>query len=398
MNKDNLYSLLRSFREQDIICYAYRETAFNVLSTGKVDSTLYFITDAEGSVLGEVLKAKDFTDVVVKSENVEAKLGNQNAKFKIVNGEQENIFKAITQPLTINSLILREGGELHDKCGGLQDINDKILRRTVDPILDKSAFCTMCFELTLKRGFKPDRSVKDEMKKMVTLPLQKKISFLFSIRAVVKSGHFNVGYLLNALGYDGLFTNTGNISREKRSQLDTALRKTEPDILILFLCYLAGFKGEQLKSVNNLLCPKESYDKISKFFKDGGDYADIKKTFSEKEQPIANSFAELLSLISGTEYVIKSTKSNLFKIFDADEGWVKQTPEKTKNAESQEVSEQTVEKTEQTAPDEMQGMVGGEIEEKYEVDDDGESQPMPGASGYGVRNPTDNVFVSKNSK
>ena len=398
MNKENLFSLFRSFREQDIICYAYRETAFHVLSTGKVDSTLYFITDAYGDVLEDVLKTKGFTDVVVKSENVEAKLGNQNVRFKPIGDEQENLFKAIAQPLTINSLLLRDDDDVYDTCGGLQDIKDKNLRRTDAPILDKSAFCTLCFELTLKRGFKPDKSVKDEMKKMVTLPLQKKISFLFSIRTLVKSGHFNVGYLLNALEYDGLFTNIGSISREKRSQLDTALRKTEPDILILFLCYLAGFKGEQLKSVNNLLCPRESYDKISKFFKDGGDYANIKKTFYEKELPIAKSFAELLSLISGNEYVIKGTKSNLLKIFDADEGWTRQIPEQAKNNESQEASEQTVEKTEQSEFDGMQDLFGGEIEENYEVDENDESQSMSGASAYGVRNPSDNVFVSKNTK
>lgn len=104
----------------------------------------------------------------------------------------------------------------------------------------------MCFELTLKRGFMPDKTVRDEMKKMVTLPLQKKVSFLFSMRSAIKSARFEVGYLLNTLEYDGLFTNAGTISREKKRQLDAALRKTEPDILILFLCYLRHMKAGKL--------------------------------------------------------------------------------------------------------------------------------------------------------
>lgn len=40
MNRNKLCELLKSFREEDIICYAYRETVFNILSTGKCDGTL----------------------------------------------------------------------------------------------------------------------------------------------------------------------------------------------------------------------------------------------------------------------------------------------------------------------------------------------------------------------
>ncbi len=395
MNKDNLLAMLHFFCENDAICYAYRETVFNVLSTGKVDSTIYLITDAAPDKVSEVLNVKECRDIIVGSNAVDAKLGNQNIKVILISGEQEELIKVISQPLTVNSLLLRDSGEVYDHYDGWQDIDNKTLRRTDAPIQDKTAFCSTCFELTLKRGFTPDKSVKDEMKKMVTLPLQKKISFLFSIRSVVKSARFNVGYLLNTLEYDGLFTNVGTISRDKKRKLDEALRKTEPDILILFLCYLAGFKGEQLKSVNNLLCPKESYDKISKFFKDGGKPDDIKKTFTDKEITIATSFAELLALLSGKEFAVSEPKSSLLRIFDANSIWkTKSTPAEDKGI-SQEVSERTVEKTEQTVVDEMQGMFGGEIEEDYEVENADEPQPVTGASVYGLRNPTDNVFVPK---
>lgn len=63
MNKDNLLALLRSFREQNIICYAYRETVFNALSTDKVDGTLHLITDAAAHTVSEALKANGFKDV-----------------------------------------------------------------------------------------------------------------------------------------------------------------------------------------------------------------------------------------------------------------------------------------------------------------------------------------------
>lgn len=398
MNKENLLALLRSFREQNIICYAYRETVFNVLSADKIDGILHLITDAAPHTVSEALKANGFKDVTESRDAVDAKLGDQSVKMKLVTGDQDKLFKIIAQPLTINSLLLRDSGEVYDRYEGLQDIYNKTLRRTNAPIQDKTSFCSMCFELTLKRGFMPDGAVRDEMKKMVTLPLQKKVSFLFSMRSVIKSARFDVGYLLNTLEYDGLFTNAGTISREKKRQLDAALRKTEPDILILFLCYLAGLKGEQLKSVNNLLCPKESYDKISKFFKDGSKTDDMKKIFSDKELTIAASFAELLALLTGVDFVINTPESSLFRTFDAESAWIAQSSDRVKTEKVQEAEERTAENTEQTGLDDMQGLFGGEIEESYEVEDDGEDIPMPAQSVYGLRNPTDNVFLSRKTK
>ena len=355
MNKENLLVLLRSFREQNIICYAYRETVFNVLSAGKIDGILHLITDAAPHTVSEALKANGFKDVTESRDAVDAKLGDQSVKMKLVTGDQDKLFKTIAQPLTINSLLLRDSGEVYDRYEGLQDIYHKTLRRTNAPIQDKTSFCSMCFELTLKRGFMPDKTVRDEMKKMVTLPLQKKVSFLFSMRSAIKSARFDVGYLLNTLEYDGLFTNAGTISREKKRQLDAALRKTEPDILILFLCYLAGLKGEQLKSVNNLLCPKESYDKISKFFKDGSKTDDMKKIFSDKELTIAASFAELLALLTGVDFVISTPESSLFRTFDAESAWITQSSDKVKTEKAQEAEERTAENTEQTGLEDMQG-------------------------------------------
>lgn len=398
MNKENLLALLRSFREQSIICYAYRETVFNVLSAGKTDGILHLITDAAPHTVSKALKANGFKDVTESRDAVDAKLGDQFVKMKLVTGDQDKLFKTIAQPLTINSLLLRDSGEVYDRYEGLQDIYNKTLRRTNAPIQDKTSFCSMCFELTLKRGFMPDEAVRDEMKKMVTLPLQKKVSFLFSMRSVIKSARFDVGYLLNTLEYDDLFTNAGTISREKKRQLDAALRKTEPDILILFLCYLAGLKGEQLKSVNNLLCPKESYDKISKFFKGGSKTDDIKKIFLDKELTIAASFTELLALLTGVDFVINTPESSLFRTFDAESAWIMQSSDIAKTEEVQEAEERTAENTEQTGLDDMQGLFGGEIEESYEVEDDGEDMPMSAQLVYGLRNPTDNVFLNRKTK
>lgn len=45
MKKSKLCELLKSFRDEDIICYAYRETVFHILNMGKCDGTIYLKTD-----------------------------------------------------------------------------------------------------------------------------------------------------------------------------------------------------------------------------------------------------------------------------------------------------------------------------------------------------------------
>lgn len=270
MNKSKLCELLKSFREEDIICYAYRETVFNILSTGKCDGTLYLITDVSANVMIEALTQRGFNDITRGGETIDAKFGQQIVKVRVVEGDADKLSKTISQPLTVCSLLLRDDGDVYDEFGGQKDITDKALRKTGVPIRDKNAFCSLCFELTLKRGYVPDAAVKDEMKKMVTLPLPKKIQLLMSVRNYLKSPHFNMEYILNALSYDGLFTSAGAVSNTKKSNLESIIRKADQTNITLLLCFLVGIKGEQLKSITNFDMRKESYEKICRFIKDEG--------------------------------------------------------------------------------------------------------------------------------
>ena len=259
MNKETLLELLSLLRQQGIICYTYRETAYHILSSGKVDSTLHLITDASANVVSNALKAGDFKNVTVNGENVDARWGKQSVRIKIISGGQEKLIKTITQPLTINSLLLRADGQVYDLYSALEDIHNRILRRTEAPIQDKGAFCTMCFEMTLKKGFTADKSVVSEMKKMVTLPLPQKVQLLQTVKNLIKSANYSISNLLNAFAYDGLFTNVGEISRDRRQQLDSVFRKAEPDSLMMLLCFMAGFWTDNIKPVVGLNFSKDMW-------------------------------------------------------------------------------------------------------------------------------------------
>lgn len=402
MNKSRICELLKFFREEDIICYAYRETVFNILSTGKCDGTLYLITDVSANVMIDALTQRGFTDITRGGENIDAKLGQQNVKVRVVDGDTDKLSKTISQPLTVCSMLLRDDGDIYDEFGGQKDIEEKILRKTGVPIKDKNAFCSFCFDLTLKRGYVPDAAVKDEMKKMVTLQLPKKIQLMMSVRNYLKSPHFNMEYILNTLSYDGLFTSAGAVSKAKRSDLDSLVRKADQANITLLLCYLVGIKGEQLKSITNFDMRKESYEKICRFIKDGEtvDMLAIRNRFSDAEVNGLLFVAEFIALLAGNDFVVKEARSNLFRTFDKSDFWkkvlgaeMKSEPVKPK----QEALDQTVENTEQDAVGEPEDMFGGVEEEGYEVEDSDEEWPghVADNSGLNLRNSGENHYIKK---
>lgn len=402
MNRNKLCELLKSFREEDIICYAYRETVFNILSTGKCDGTLYLITDVSANVMIDALTKRGFTDITRGGENIDAKLGGQTVKVRVVEGDIEKLSKTISQPLTVCSLLLRDDGDVYDEFGGQKDIKEKLLRKTGIPIRDKNAFCSLCFELTLKRGYVPDEAVKDEMKKMVTLPLPKKIQLMMSVRSCIKSQHFNMDYILNVLSYDGLFTSAGAISKDKKSELDSLVRKTDQANITLLLCYLVGIKGEQLKSITNFDLRKESYEKICRFVKDGEtvDMLAIRNRFSDAEVSGLLFLCEFMALLSGNEFIVKEARSNLFRSFDKSDFWKKilGTDENNESVkETQEGVERMVENTERDATEEPADMFGGVEEEGYEVEDEDEKWLglVGDTSGLNLRNSGENHFIKK---
>ena len=398
MNRNKLCELLKSFREEDIICYACRETVFRIVSMGSCEGTLYLITDVSANVMTEVLAQRGFTDITQGDENITAKLGGRPVKVYIVECEAENLSKTISQPLTVYSMLLRDDGYVYDEFDGQKDIKNKILRKTGIPIKDKDAFCTQCFDLTLKRGFVPDTAVRDEMKKMVTLPPAKKIQFMMSVRNCIKNQRFNTEYILNTLSYDGLFTSAGKVSKEKKAELDSLIRKTPLMNVTLLLCYLVGIKGEQLKSVPGFDMRKESYEKICRFVKDGEtvDMSAVRKRFSDDEVSGLLFLCEFMALLSGNEFVVKEERSNLFRTFDKSEFWknilgteTKPEPVKTVHKQAEEASEES------TA--EPEDMFGGLEEEGYEEEDADEEWPgMVGdAAGLNLRNQGENHYIKK---
>lgn len=402
MNKSRICELLKFFREKDIICYAYRETAFSILATGKCDGTLYLLTDVSANVIIDAMTERGFIDITRGGENIDAKYGQQNVKVRVVEGDTDKLSKTISQPLTVCSLLLRDDGDVYDEFGGQKDIEEKLLRKTGVPIRDKNAFCSLCFDLTLKRGYVPDAAVKDEMKKMVTLQLPKKIQLMMSVRNYLKSPHFNMEYILNTLSYDGLFTSAGTVSKAKRSELDFLVRKADQANITLLLCYLVGIKGEQLKSITNFDMRKESYEKICRFIKDGEtvDMLAIRNRFSDAEVNGLLFVAEFVALLAGNDFVVKEARSNLFRTFDKSDFWKKVlgSEPKTESVKAvQEELEQTVDNTEQNASEEPEDMFGGVEEEGYEVEDSDEEWPghIADNSGLSLRNPSENHYLKK---
>lgn len=402
MNKSRICELLKFFREKDIICYAYRDTVFSILATGKCDGTLYLLTDVSANVIIDAMTERGFTDITRGGEIIDAKCGQQNVKLRIVEGDTEKLSKTISQPLTVCSLLLRDDGYVYDEFGGQRDIKDKILRKTGIPIRDKNAFCSLCFELTLKRGYVPDVAVKDEMKKMVTLPLTKKIQLMMSVRGYLKNPNFNTEYILNALSYDGLFTSAGTVSKSKKTALDELLHKAEQANITLLLCYLVGIKGEQLKSITNFEMRKESYEKICRFIKDGEtvDMLAIRNRFSDSEVSGLLFVSEFMALLAGNEFVVKEARSNLFRTFDKSDFWKKILDSEPETKTTQTVKsepEQTAKTTDQELSEEPEEMFGGVEEEGYEVEDSDDTWNGHTAdtSGLNLRNSGENHYIKK---
>jgi len=288
------------------------------------------------------------------------------------------------------SLMMRDDGDIYDEHGGCSDIHDRKLRRTGAPIVDKNAFCSFCFETTLKKGFIPDDDVREEMKKMVTLPLPKKISLLLSVRNVIKSGRFDVNNVLSVLGYSGLFTNVGDISNANKGKLGEALRKCDISDMVLILCYFAGIKGEQLKSVPNTNGQKATYEKVCAFIKDGEtlDMTVIKNRFTESETKTLLAFAEITTLLSGKLFVVKEARSSLFRTFEGSSYWTKGIPSQSSVDEP---PEKSVAEEDAELGNGEEELFGGEEEETYEVEDGDEtSVEIP---PLGVRRPGDNHFL-----
>ena len=340
------------------------------------------------------------SDITKSSETVETKVAGQPLKIRVLDCDEDKLMSAIRQPITVCSLLLRDDGFVYDEWGGQADIKNKILRKTNVPVKDKNAFCTFCFEQTLKRGFVPDGAVRDEMKKMVTFPPQKKIQLIMSVRGHIKSQQFRIEYVLNALSYDGLFTGAGTISMKNKNKLEMLLRKANTTNISLLLCYLAGIRSDQLKAVMNFDIPRESYEKICRFVKDGEivDMAAIHNQYSDEEAKEILFLAEFTTLLAGGEFVVKETRSILFRSFDKSDFWKKILGEEKKPEPNKNVSKEPPKSAAQEMEAEPPDMLGGLEDDGYEIEEsDGEGKENSGDNSVlNLRNSERNPYVKNN--
>ena len=399
MNREQLYKLLNGLEDDGIICYAYRETVFSILSDGKCDGTVYLITDASAAALSDALMKRNFKEITHNGDGIDAKLAQQNVRIRLIGGDMEKLSKTICQPLTVCSMMLRADGGVYDELGGMDDLNGKVLRKTAAPIRDKNYFCTLCFELVLKRGFTPDAGVRDEMKRVVTLPLSKKIQLLLLVRAVLKSRQFQIEYVLNSLTFDGLFSNAGDLSRCKKSELDARLRNAEADKITLLLCFLAGIKGEQLKSIPNFGYEKEFYENLCLIIKENktANEAEIAKLFTGKNDDAGKFVTECCALLSGQDFGAGSPANDLFRKLNASELWkfeeeISELPSPDTECDC---GDDGHAETEQSAAENMEELLGGIEDDGYEAEYTEEEIPIVDHSRFGLRNPADNHYIRK---
>jgi hypothetical protein len=399
MNKEQVCKLLRGFDSDGIICYAYRETAFALLADGKCDGTLHLITDAPAGNVSDVLTKNDCRDITQLGDVIDAKLAQQSVKVKLIDGDMDKLTKTICRPLTVCSLMLRANGDVYDEFGGMDDLNAKILRKTDAPIRDKNYFCTFCFDLTLKRGFVPDASIRDEMKRMVTLPLSKKIQLLLTVRSVLKSKQFKIEYVLNALTYDGLFPNSGDVSDCKKDSLERLLKSADADKITLLLCYLAGIRGDQLKSVPSFGYEKVFYENVCRFIKENKSVGDTEviKHFTGKNGEAAGFIAEALSLLAGTEPCTKKQTSDLLRNLNKSEYWKHEDPTvgQLEIEPERDCSDDETIAAQQDDIENMEDLLGGLEDDGYEVEYTENPISIPENSRFGLRNPADNHYIKK---
>ncbi len=398
MNREQLYKLLHGLENDGIICYAYRETVFSILSDGKCDGTVYLITDASADALSDALMKRDFKEITRIGDGIDAKLAQQNVRIRLI-GDMEKLSKTICQPLTVCSMMLRADGGVYDELGGMDDLNGKVLRKTAAPIRDKNYFCTLCFELALKRGFSPDAGVRDEMKRVVTLPLSKKIQLLLMVRAVLKSRQFQIEYVLNAFAFDGLFPNVGDVSRCKKDELDAHLRNAEADKITLLLCFLAGIRGEQLKSIPNFGYEKEFYENLCRSIKENktANEADTAKLFTGKNADAGKFVAECCALLSGQDFGAGSPANDLFRKLNASELWkfeeeISELPSPDTECDC---GDDGHTETERSAAESMEELLGGIEDDGYEAEYTEEEVSVVEHSRFGLRNPANNHYIRK---
>ena len=263
MLKDKILAALNTLKDSDVICYIYRESVFEILSTGRVVGTLYMMSDASADVLKESLIKCGFKDVANgKPGYISARLAGQTVELLCGDdlGAKE-LTEIIRRDLSVHSMMMRGKGDVYDVFGGLDDFHRKHLRLTMDEVADSDTFTNTCFELILKSGFTADSKLMEKLNRSLReLPMGKRVSLIMMFRNYIKSGKADIGYILHALSLRGLFPKAPKVNAGKRIELEEKLKVLRPMQNAALVCYLCGIKGEQLKNIPNTGFAREFYD------------------------------------------------------------------------------------------------------------------------------------------
>lgn len=396
MTSKELYALMDGLKKQGIVCYAYRETAFEMLSYGASGGTVNLLTDCEMNRLKDALKKCGFGDSTVTGQMVHTEYAGQKVDIRvIVSMTREDLIKFVRHPLSIHSLLLRSNGNVLDFHEGLRDLKEKMLRMTGAPVRDKKGFCQNCINLTLLSGFTAYDNVKDEMKKAITFPPDTKLLLVADVKKAILGGSFDIRSLLHVVEYGGLFSALSQVSFAKEKKLDAFFRRLNALQLEMLLHYLIGIKKDQLKEQG---ISREEYEYVCNSAKsdlsDSKRYQTVKNKCRAEVLEVLLAINEFNSLIAGEEFSLPgSPVSDLFRDLDESDLWksVGEEASPLPAVETEGISDEAAEEELSDVPGDFEGF-GGITEDGYEVVDADDEDELPYIH-LPVRDPGANFYV-----
>lgn len=397
MNKEKILAALENLKGNDVLCYIYRESVFELLSSGRVDGTLYLVSDSPVDMLKKMLVKCEFTDVTDGEPGyLTARLSGQ--KIELLCGDDltaDRLTDFIRRDLSIFSMMMRGQGDIYDVFGGLDDFHNRQLRLTREDVADRNTFAKTCFELILKSGFSADAMLTDLLNKVLReLPMGKRAPLMMIFRNYLKSDNRNIRYILNALSLRGMFPKAPMLSDSMSKELDKKLKSLRPMQHAALTCYLCGIKGEQLKNVPNTGFAREFYDCFLKHVDD--DLSDRKQFEAAKNNCTRECFEtllavkEVLSMLAGESFFVKpQAAGNLFKELESSDEWRKED-EKPETPPARESADVTPEEPAADVLPEFEG----QTEENY-IEDEEEPEPTSEApiGDIPVRRPGENFYL-----
>lgn len=396
MTNKELYALMDGLKKQGVVCYAYRETSFEMLSGGASSGVVNLLTDSEMNRLKDALKKCGFGVPTVTGQMVHTEYAGQKVDIRvIVSMTKEDLIKFVRQPLSIHSLLLRSNGNVLDFHEGLRDLKEKMLRMTGAPVRDKKGFCQNCINLTFAEGFTAYDNVRDEMKKAITFPPETKLLLVADVKKAILDGTFDIHAVLHVFEYGGLFSTLSQVSFAKEKKLDALFRRMNALQLEMLLHYLIGIKKDQLKEQG---ISREEYEYICNNAKsdlsDGKRYQTVKNKCRAEVLEVLLAVAEFARLIAGEDFTLPgSPVSDLFRDLDESDLWksVGEEPISLTPNDTEGICDEPTEEEIAGVPEDFEGF-GGITEDGYEVVD-ADDEEEPPYINLPVRDPGANFYV-----